>query len=525
MEFLQQTIKLLSEPPGSVIYHLVTLFALQIVFAISFSRWRRNPDDFHAQRLAWASAAIFAGRLILLFVGLINSSNPQQAASILPPLEQAINTMSIALLLWSLIPQSRRSERLPDIILVTILVLSGAMYLFFANAWQYQVNAGVTNYNSTVQAAIWTISQIIILTVGLAYVMLKTGLKEALPVIIIVVLILATVAQLFNKNEFIPTDTNIAYMIRFGYLIAFPLWAVYAYQYTLTPLLATQSTLRTSSSKFGSSLEEAAQVIATRQPQRRIVKSIEMTSDLLEAEFVALGLLDQHNPQHMLFSSNLKDEDSGELKSWMINLNRQTALNLALTQGTTMELLAEGIGARQLHDFYSTIGIDPKGPLLIHALTANETNVGLLIAAAPPDKKNWPVEKRDLMPGLANYQAQAILNSQMPSEPPVVVPPLPGPRDSTNTVPSAILLDQVQLHGLRVERDELQRNLDKAKLKTKKAEAKALAAQKQARYLAAALRAAQQSGSDTGDATESTVDTMITPSNQRSSRAAEAPES
>ncbi len=524
MEILQQTINLLSEPPGSVIYHLVTLFALQVVFAISYSRWRRSPDDSQAQRLVWASAAIFAGRLVLLFVGLFNSGDPQQAAIILPPLEQAINTMTIALLVWSLIPHSRSSPRLPDIVLVIILVLTGVVYLFFAQEWSNQIDAGVNYYNSTLQATIWSVSQITILTAGLAYLLLKAGLKEVLPIIMIVVLLLATVAHLFNHNEFIPTDTNVPYLIRFGYLIVFPLWAVYAYQYTLTPLLETESTYRTSAGRFSSALEEAAQIIATRQPQRRIAKSIDMAADLMEAEFVAIGLLDQQDDRYLRFTSNLKDENSAESKFWVINLNQQTTFGLALTQGNTMELIPEGIGARQLHDFYKTVGIDPKGPLLVHPLAANGTNIGLLIVAADAEKENWSFEKKDLLPGIAKYQAQAILNSQMPSDSPVVVPPPPGPRDTTSKVPSAILLDQARLYGLRAEIEQLQTSLKQSKLETKQAEAKALAAQKQARYLAAALRIAQQTAPNSREPEESINDTVITTPKNRSPSTTEAPD-
>lgn len=525
MDFLQQSIRLLSEPPGNVVYHLVTLFALQVVFAISFSRWRRYPEDSQAQRLTWASAAIFAGRFVLLLVGLLNNDNPQQLAAILPPLEQAINTMSIALLVWSLIPQPSDSSRLSDIILVVILVLSGVLYLFFAQEWQSQVASGVTYYNGTLQATIWAIVQILVLVAGLAYLLFQTGLQDALPIITIVVLLLTTVAHLFNQNELVASDTNIPYAVRFGYLIAFPLWAVYAYQNTLTPLLAAQSKHKSSVTRFGSSLDEAAQIISTRQLQRRIAKSIDMASDLLEAKFVAIGLVDRQTPFQLHFKSNLKDENSGSEKSWTIELNQLTAFDLALTQGNTIELLSEGLGARQLHEFYGIVGIDPQGPIMIHSLAVDERTIGLLLAAASAEQKNWTTEKRDLMPGIAKYQAQAILNSQTP-EAPIVSSPTPEPRKSTsNTVPSAILLDQVHLHSLRVENNELRTALDKSKLETKKAEAKALAAQKQARYLAAALRAAQHASFEVGDEDQSNIDTIISGPKNRSTYPAETSES
>ena len=517
MDFLQQAIALLSEPPGSIIYHLVTLFALQVVFAFSYSRWRRNAEDAQAQRLMWASAAIFLGRVILLAVGLVNSDNPQQTAAIFPPLEQAINTMTITFLVWSLIPQKSKSSRSFDITLIVILVLSGILYLFFAQEWIRQIGMGVTYYNSTLQATIWSILQIIILAGGLAYLLLQSGLQDALPIIIIFVLLFATLANLFNRVEFVQTDTNIPYMVRLGFMIALPLWAVFAYQYSLTPLLNSESAFKSSAIRFGSAMDNAAQIIATGQLKRRIAMSIEMASKLLEAEFVAIGLIDSNDPEVIRFSSNIRGRGSVEPDSWAANLTQIPTFNLALSQGNTIELLPDGIGARQLHDFYKIMGIEPRGPLLIHPLVTNEQNLGLLVVAAKSEQPSWSLEKQELLPGLARYLAQAILNSQRaPTQ--VVVPP-PGPRDNTNTVPSAILLDQVRLHSLLAEKDDLRIALEKANLETKQAESRALAAQKQARYLAAALRAAQQMETINTAPNATEADTIISRANKISSTA------
>ncbi|MDX1417212.1 MAG: hypothetical protein R3293_23600 [Candidatus Promineifilaceae bacterium] len=515
MEFLQQSITLLSEPPANIVFHLVTLFALQVVFAISFSRWRRDPDDVQAQHLTWASAGVFVGRLLLLFVGLLTSNNPQQLAATLPPLEQAINTMTIALIVWSFIPHAQYSNRIVDIALVIILALCGVLYLFFAQDWQNQINGGVTYYHSTLQSAIWTIIQIGILVAGLTFLLVKSERQHAMPIMTILVLLFSTVLQLFNQNEFIPSDTNIPYVIRLGFLIAFPLWAAYAYQYNLTPLLATQSEHQTAAMRYNHGLQDASQVIATRQLQRRIAKSIEMAANLLEAEFVAIGLVDVQTPFELTFNSNLLDDNTNENRIWTINLNKITTFSLALTQGNTTELLTEGLGARQLHDFYQSVGIEPRGPLLIHSLAADGRSLGLLIAGASVDVQTWPEEKRRLMPGIATYQAQAILNSQL-TDVPVIAAPTPVIRASSSTVPSAILLDQVHLQTLQAENYQLKSELDTSRLETKQAVAKALAAQKQARHLAAALRAAQQASAESHtQQNEINVDTIISRPNSQ----------
>lgn len=58
MALLGQAIELLSRPPGSVIYHLLTLFALQIVLALAYSRWQRDAGDESSRRMTAAAAGI-----------------------------------------------------------------------------------------------------------------------------------------------------------------------------------------------------------------------------------------------------------------------------------------------------------------------------------------------------------------------------------------------------------------------------------------------------------------------------------
>ncbi len=493
MDFLQQAILLLTEPPGSVIYHLVTLFALQVVFALSYSRWRKDGDDDQAQRLMWASAAIFLARVLLLSIGLLFGRDPQQAAELLPPLEQAVNTATMAMLVWSLAPRPTKWPRFLDILLVIILVLTGVLFLFFVPEWKNQVSAGSIHYNSTTQAVVWTIMQIVILAAGLIYLLISSENREPLPAVIVTVLLLTAVVHLWNYPEFIPSGTNIPYWIRFGYLIAFPLWAVFAYQHVLTPLLASESTYKDAVSKFSSALDDAAEVIATRQRERRISKSLVMASHLLNAASVSIGFVDKRNPRRINFSSSLVKEVGSGIRQWAIDLSGHPTLNAAFIQDQTLELIPSGLGARQLHDFYSAFNIDPLGPLLVHPLKDNDLHIGLLVIAAVKEQEFWADDQKALMPGLAAYISQALLNSQLPAVQYSAVPPPATTRGVSQTVPSAILLDQVSLSSLKAERDELKLALNEAVERRKLAEEKALAIQKQARYLAAALRAAQES--------------------------------
>ena len=398
------------------------------------------------------------------------------------------------------------------------------MYLFFAQEWENQFNGGITYYGGTTQAVVWIIIQIIILVSGLVYLLLNSQRREPLPAIILGILLLAEVIHLWNYAEIIPTDTNVPYWIRLGYLIIFPLWAIYAYQQVLSPLLTSESTHKDLVIRFGSALDEAAEVIATRQRERRIAKSLEMAYHMLDAALVSIGFVDSRYPNRINFSSSLANEDTTEIKQWAIDLTRYPTLNAAFIQGQTVELLPAGLGARQLHEFYGSFGIDPLGPLLIHPLVKNGSHIGLLVIAATEQQENWTEDQKSLVPGLASYISQAVVNSQLPAVRFTAVPPAPKPRDVTETVPSAILLDHVRLSSLEAERDELKSALEEAIERRKQAEEKALGIQKQARFLAAALRAFQESQQEQV-ADQVQMDTVITGTRKTTSQSEESTDS
>ncbi|HIP71689.1 MAG TPA: hypothetical protein EYH05_09875, partial [Anaerolineae bacterium] len=136
MGLLQQIGQLLSEPPGNIIYYLVTLLALQAVFGISISQWWRERSNDTALRAAAASGGLVLLRVILLLAGLALLNNPTNAILILPPLEMAANTVTAVLLVWAFVPPARRHPHLNNIILALSLLIIGVMYVFYAVQWR-----------------------------------------------------------------------------------------------------------------------------------------------------------------------------------------------------------------------------------------------------------------------------------------------------------------------------------------------------------------------------------------------------
>ena len=151
MAFLQQIIELLSRPPGSVIYHLLTLFALQVVLALAFSRWQRDANDETARRMTFAAGGMLIARLLLLVVALFVDQDPERARIVLPPLEQAIDTATVILLVWGLAAFALDRPRLADGVLLVSLVVVAVLFLFFFQDWQSRATL-TSAYIGTVQA-------------------------------------------------------------------------------------------------------------------------------------------------------------------------------------------------------------------------------------------------------------------------------------------------------------------------------------------------------------------------------------
>lgn len=505
MGFTAQLIQLLSEPPGSFLYHLLALFALQVVFAISYGHLRRNPDDDLARRIAWSAGTIFTIRGVVFLASLFLAGDAQRFAAILPPVEDAVDSVTIALLLWSFIPRSVRWPKAADLTLLVLVLISGVLLLFALQTWQTALAAGEIDYRASTQAAIWSMFQIAMLSGGLAFLLIKDRRLGPLPPLMLAILLASHIATLWNYPAFIATESNVAYWNRLGYLIALPLWAAFAYQHVLTSVLDTSSEPAATEINAGDLYRSTAQLIATRQTSRRVALGLALAQEQFAAPFTAVGLLNVEEPDLLTFYSTIPLADGDTIRTWRMDLNENQGLRTAVAQGRTLELYAEGIGARQLHTIDQAAEPPLHGPLLVQPLGSGRQRLGLLLIAAPPDQTAWTATQKDKAAGLAEFLNLAILNSQAQTVTAIGGPSPDSPAPAT-VIPAAIVMDRERLRDLKHERDELRGALAEANAARQTAENSAAAAQKQARYLAAALRVAQAPPDERGTTNETQLE-------------------
>ena len=267
-------------------------------------------------------------------------------------------------------------------------------------------------YKRQVQAYVWGVLQMGVLAGGLLWLVVDPGSRRTLRPIIVGVALLAHVANFFNYPEIIPSGTEVIYWLRLGYLVAFPLWAVLAYRDSMRGLLTTAEAERAQSAQLAHNLRLSTAVIAARIPEVRLDVALDMAAGLVATQFAAIGLIDEKNPQRVLFSQTRPAASRDSAYGRQINLNDHAAFRLAYEQQRGIELLPRGVGARQVHDLSQQFNVGALGPVFVEPLVVAGHCFGFLLLAAPPTAENWTDRDRAIVPSVAAFVAQAVANSR-----------------------------------------------------------------------------------------------------------------
>ncbi len=500
MSFWQQLNQLLSESPGNIVYHLVTLFAIQALLAIALGQWRREWDapagreqSELPRRLTLAAVGLLATRLILLVVSLIVASYPDMSlpARILPPLEQGINSAAAILIVWALAPAFRSVPRLTDVAAILLLLLTGVMYAFFAQNWAATAQAGMT-YNSSEQSTIWGIFQLLIIAAGTLAMLLRFRPQYSLRLFALLTLLAAHGVQFWNYPETVPTQSEIPFWIRLGHLVALPLLAIIAYRHSLESLIAARLSNRPAPEQAAHALRWTGRLIDAPSAVESAREGAQMAAALTGAQLAAVARIAPADAEQL--DVYRAATENAEPQTWALRLHDWPAFRLAMDQGQPVELLPDGLGARQLHDLYQELGLTIDGSLLVAPLIAGEGSQGVLLLGGPPDGGAWPAEMVGVTPPLAHAIAAAMAQETRwrAQEPPAVEDHAAGvteagPQDSEPETLIEPLYGAGKLVALEVERERMAEENRTLQEKLAQADRQLHDAQQQARDLAAAL--------------------------------------
>lgn len=476
MNFLAQFTPFLTEAPGSLVYHLVTLFALQAIVAISWSHWRRDPTAVTASRTAVAAALLLLSRLgWLLLLGLAIPTIQQNILS--PPLEQAVQTAVVGLLLWALLSTALPKAQLADIALFLGSLLWLLLTISFVLAWQPSAIAAVP-YAESAQIGVWLLLQTAVCLVGLGGSLLHRPTRTSLAPFIFLTLLLTSLAAWVQRQGATAVPDPLLFYGRVGHLLALPLWLLFTYRQAMAPLLLSQQANRPALQQLQQTLQLATATMHPADPQHRDTPAIRLLQASIDVSFVAIGRFMPQQKQRLHLVSNLPQPGADAPRSWQLDLADWPPFGTAVSQKTGVALTLHGQHTRYLPALAEAMQIGPLATVWVEPLVVDDEVVGLLLLGRRDGRMPWTPREKALAPALATFIAQAL--HPTPPYTPAIPPPVSTLTPVTPSVSGHII-------ALEAERDRLATELATTANRANQAEARAVVALKRAHDLAQTL--------------------------------------
>lgn len=409
------------------VYNLIILLTIEAALAIAYRHWKRSKNR-DAQRLVLVMAALLAVRLIPpLLLSLLASAGFVDPSAVLPPVERALNIVSLAIIAWAFAftSESVRSAAAP--FLWTNVGLATLAYVALARLWTLEL---ATNpqlpYTNSWQHYLWAVWQILI-CLGAGYALIRGEPKSRQAGTLLALFSLAVVGQLLAIV--LPMTATLSFWERLTNLLIFPLVAVVTYQIAIerTDVVEPQAlpfsvgtdnvtdlllALFQDTATEKADAEEDTQSEA--EPQTLFAKMVVMpTARALGVDQVAIGLLEGEQGDRMrlvAIYNPLRQGRGAEVVSFP--LDEQLAIQRSLRR-QEMVLVGGADDIVQLKFLYALMGSNETGPLLVHPLLYRGSAIGVLIAGNGSSKQAISYATTQLAPQLTSFMAELMVGSQL----------------------------------------------------------------------------------------------------------------
>jgi signal transduction histidine kinase/GAF domain-containing protein len=403
MAFLRDSIELITVPPGDLVYHLVTLFAIQLVLGIAFGHWSRHRHEPAAVRLLVAAVGFVLARGVLMIiavldrVGVVISLN-----AILPPLERFLDLAMLLLTIWAFLPVLGKHLRLGVVLLILVLLIAGGTYAAFAVLWP-QAEAQFIAYNAYWQGPVWELSTIAVLVLSLIAGVVWRGDDWGLVVLLFVLWLAGHIWQLIDPV----ISSHVAGQVRLANVFALPLLASLVYRRALS----------TAPADVGSGVLEVADILTA---VRRIEEARDVEAALglaassiartLGADVVAVGLpvdgpskgirvVALHPPTGVMLA-----------QQELVLLVSEQPLLATVFQTGRLERAYATRKDPNTSALYRSLGFEQSGPLLVQPLIEEESLLGIILIGNPVSRRLWTTRDEQVFQAVGAAIAASLSN-------------------------------------------------------------------------------------------------------------------
>lgn len=422
MSLRADILTIMSSPQWNFLYHFIVLLVLEAMLGMAYGHWRRTRQQ-EARRLVIGCAVLLGMRLVPLVFALLPITGISAHTIWLPPLERALDTISLAVIAWSFVffaaPQPYHSIAAPMV--WTNVGLIALAYAALTRLWAMDVTATPTSlYTMSWQRYVWAGWQMLLCLAG-AYVAMQRRHEGHQSGTWLSIFGIVFVGQLLEVMVPIAEGHAPAWE-RLGNLLIYPLLAWVMYRIALegasamkTELLALPVESKATTDLLLDLFQEAHPYIEDVKGKGEIdhqtlfaYQAAGMMARALGADQTAIGLLegDQEDRMRLIAVFNPQRQGrGGEVVSFP--LDEQLAIRRALRR-QEMVLVSGADDIVQLKFLYALMGSGETGPLLIQPLLYQGHAVGAFIAGNSVTKRPFSSASIQLAPLLADLLAQLL---------------------------------------------------------------------------------------------------------------------
>jgi signal transduction histidine kinase len=392
LNFTNQVIDLLTQPPGNLVYYLIVLFAIEAMLGLAVVRARRSGWTRQLRLIILAASVMLIGRLVLIGVTLLLQQNQAlYANAILPPLERYIDLLSLTFIALAFVPLLRERGQLG--LALTAIMLVAATIFYAASATQWYNLSAVPNvfYNATAQETIWQAWSLAVAGLAAAAVWLSRDETVSLTFFAFVILAIGSLLQIIWSDP----NSSVAGWVRLAQLIAYPLLAVVVYQITeaaVTPQLAAAPVYPLLPAR-SEATEQAWLTLTTIQNLSTspvLADSLQRTSSVLaqflQADLCAIGLLG-NSPNALEFIA-VHHPGAAPTRGAAIPLDRHPLIRrvLEVRQAAAFD---KASAPTEMSNLYGLLGSFIVGPTIIAPLIDDRAPLGIVLLGNPDSGRAW----------------------------------------------------------------------------------------------------------------------------------------
>jgi hypothetical protein len=132
---MSQLAQLFTTWPGEPIYHLVVLFAIEVMVGLAISGVRRCRQPRSLRRVLWVGLALSGGQVVLIGAVLVARLGKVPSITIIPLLERGLSVTGLGLLAWVFVPRWQDSRWAVYALVVANPIMALLGWAFLAPSW------------------------------------------------------------------------------------------------------------------------------------------------------------------------------------------------------------------------------------------------------------------------------------------------------------------------------------------------------------------------------------------------------